>query len=150
MATLLHVWAVHGGCCETTSRFPRRDEGLYPQLLRGLPEAGPQLSTLLEMPRGKKTASSKDVLPSEEAHTLSTLGYTDLIHLPKSGNSAGPSQFQSIWRSQLRASLGLHHSQLLPLPTPASVTSLPQELMPKAIPNKHPACYSTSREAGLS
>lgn len=44
-------------------------------------------------------ASSTDTLPSRETCTLSTLECRGLTHPPKSGNSAGPSQLQSIPRS---------------------------------------------------
>lgn len=101
-----------------------------------LPKDGHQLSAFLGMTQGRKTASSKDTLPSRGAHSLSMLGYRGLSQPPKLGNSARPSQLQSMLKGQLKVSLGLHHGRLLPLPNPASITFLPQGLMPRTLPCK--------------
>lgn len=106
-------------------QIPCGDEDLYPPATVSAAEDGPQLSALPEMPRGKKTASSEVTLLSKGSPHSVDAGIQRQVPTSQIGQLYRAISAPECPEGSTQAFLGQHHSQLLPLPSSASTSSLP-------------------------
>lgn len=133
---------IYGGCSGMPPRCPRKERlmSLAAAITCPPPKKKncPQLSALFRNCLGQRKLTQGHASFQQQP----TPG--DMQRPRPTSSYKGPSQTQSLPRSQWSPSPGLHGSSAAPSAQSASFPSTPREFTPRVVPYKLPSCYSAS------